>query len=58
MLPGGDPRRHAEKQMNSYQTIADARQAAEKIGNGESYERAIDEMEKQWSEYCSKHVWD
>lgn len=34
------------------------RRAAERIINGEDYTKVIAEMEKEWADYCGKHVWD
>lgn len=32
--------------------------AEERILNGEDYNQAIDDMEKEWKDYCDEHMWD
>ena len=34
------------------------RKALERIINGEDYDAAIRDMEKEFSDYCDEHIWD
>lgn len=34
------------------------RKALEKIINGEDYKKAVEDMDKEWADYCAAHMWD
>lgn len=42
----------------NYDKSAAGRKALERIINGEDYETALAEMNREWSEYCNEHIWD
>lgn len=34
------------------------RKAKESILNGDDYTQALEQMEKEWTDYCNDHIWD
>lgn len=58
------PRAAAYLKAESYKLSANyakasaGRKALERIINGENYEQVLDDMEKEWSDYCNEHMWD
>lgn len=41
-----------------YAKVSAGKKALEKIINGEDYEKALAEMDKEWTAYCNEHAWD
>ena len=46
------------KNASNYRKSAIGKNALEKIINGEDYNAVIENMEKEWKEYCEEHIWD
>lgn len=42
----------------NYAKSGAGRTARDRIINGDDYEKAIADMEKEWSDYCDEHMWD
>lgn len=42
----------------NYKKSSEGTKASERILNGEDYEQVIKEMEDNFSEYCTEHIWD
>lgn len=43
---------------NNYAKSGAGSRAKEKIANGEDYNAAIEEMEKEWSKHCAEAIWN
>lgn len=42
----------------NYAKASAGSKARERIIDGEDYEKAIADMEQEWTDYCHKHMWD